>query len=300
LSMRRPDRYAFVPFESRKPIRWPNDARVAVWIVPNVEFYELRPEAEKRWPRPVPDVLNYSLRDYGNRAGLWRLMDVLDRFGLRATVSLNAGLCDRLPQVVQACVDRDWELLSHGTYNTQVLYGMSEEETATTIRESVTTISSFSGRPVRGFLAPALSSTETFLDLLPQHGITYSLDLVHDDRPSPLRVRTGRLISVPYSAEINDVRLMYYRGYAPQQWASMQKAAFDQLYDEGKESGTVFCIALHPFVTGQPHRISALGDILSHLKARGGAWYATGSEIADWYYANAYDADLAGAAYPAA
>lgn len=287
------DRYTFVRPDRRSTIRWPGGARVAFWIVPNIEFYELNPGGSGGgWPRPVPDVLNYSLRDYGNRVGVWRMMEVMDAFGVRGSVSLNSGVCDRLPEVVAACVSRGWELMSHGIYNTQLFYGMNEEQVGDVIAESVSTISAAAKRPVRGFLAPAISSTETFLDLLPKYGISYTIDLVHDDRPVPIKVRdAARLISVPYSSEINDVRVMGIRGYSADDYASMVKAAFDQLYDEGLESGTVLCMPLHPFVIGQPHRIGALIDVLKHITAHEHVWLATGEKIAEWYYANAYEMD---------
>ena len=122
-------RYAFLPAEKRAKLTWPGGARVAFWVVPNIEYYELNPsESTARWPRPAPDVLNYSLRDYGNRVGIWRIIDALDAFNVRASVSLNAAVCDRLPEIVDACVERGWELLSHGIYNTQLIHGMDEHQ----------------------------------------------------------------------------------------------------------------------------------------------------------------------------
>jgi peptidoglycan/xylan/chitin deacetylase (PgdA/CDA1 family) len=288
------DRYAYLPPERRSPITWPNGARVAFWVVPNIEFYELHAPRGSAWPRPEPDVFHYSSRDYGNRVGVWRVFDVLDEFDVRASVSLNAGVCERLPEIADACVARGWELFSHGVYNTQRISGLTESEVDVVIGESVRLIAERSGSPVRGFLAPALSATETMFDLLPRHGIWYTVDLVPDDRPVPILTRdASRLIALPYSAELNDVRMMHYRGYSAEAFAAMVKAAFDQLHEEGGESGSVLCLPLHPFVIGQPHRISALREILRHLKGAGGVWFATGSEIAQWYYDRCYDADIA-------
>jgi allantoinase len=287
-------RYSSVPPMQRPAIRWPNDKRIAFWVVPNIEFYELDPaNGAKSWQRPVPDVLNYSLRDYGNRVGIWRIMEALDAFGVRASVSLNAAVCDHFPDITAACVERKWELFSHGVYNTQRIYGFDDDAVREVIRSSIETISRHSGTPVRGWLAPALSSTETFFDLLPEFGIDYTIDIVHDDRPTPIAVRSGRLISVPYSSEINDVRIMGVRSYSADDYAAMMTAAFDQLYEESAHSGAVLCMPLHPFVTGQPHRIGALHAVLKHVSARADVWFATGSEIADWYYEHTYAADLA-------
>jgi peptidoglycan/xylan/chitin deacetylase (PgdA/CDA1 family) len=287
-----PDRYDYLPLIDRPRIRWPNNARVAFWVAPNIEFYELDPpdgQSRPLWFRPHPDVLNYSLRDYGNRAGVWRVMDALDRFDVRASVSLNAAMCDHMPEIVAACVDRKWELFSHGIYNTRLIANMSEDEVRNVIRDSVETIERHSKQKIAGWLAPAISATETFLDLLPEFGIKYTVDMVPDDQPIPIKVRSGRLISVPYSMELNDIRVMGARGYSASKWASMMKAGFDQLYCEGADNGMVVCMPLHPFVVGQPHRIGALYDVLQHVTAHDRVWLATAAEIADWYFQHHYD-----------
>jgi peptidoglycan/xylan/chitin deacetylase (PgdA/CDA1 family) len=296
-----PRRYTYWPLTDRPRIKWPNDARIAFWVAPNIEYYELQPPGPF-WQRPVPDILSYSQRDYGNRAGVWRVMEVMEKFGVRASVSLNAALCDHMPDIIKACRALDWELFSHGVYNTRLLYGMDDDQVRAVIRDSTDTIARHSGQKVSGFLAPALSSTENFFDLLPEFGIDYTVDMVPDDQPIPIKVRQGRLITVPYSTDINDVRVMGVRGYPAEDWAAMVKAAFDQLYEEGAENGTVLCVPLHPFVVGQPHRIGALADVLRHVTSRDQVWLATGREIAAWYYDHYYDAavnfvpTLAGAA----
>lgn len=287
-----PERYEYLPLIDRPQIRWPQQARLAFWVAPNIEFYEIDPpdgQGRPLWLRPHPDVLNYSLRDYGNRAGVWRVIDALDQFGVRASVSLNAAMCDHMPEVVAACVERQWELFSHGIYNTRLISGMTEDEVRRVIGDSVETIRQHSGRDVTGWLAPAISTTETFFDLLPEFGIKYTVDVMPDDQPIPIKVRQGRLIAVPYSTEINDVRIMEVRGYPADKWAAMIKAAFDQLYLEGADNGMVLCMPLHPFVIGQPHRIDALHDVLQHVTAHEHVWLTTAGEIADWYYQHCYE-----------
>ncbi len=286
--LRDPGRYAYLPLIDRPKITWPGGARVAFWVAPNIEFYELLPPGAF-WPRPVPDILNYSQRDYGNRAGVWRIMEIMARFGVRGSVSLNAALCDHIPEIIDACTKLGWELFSHGIYNTRLIYGMDDDQLRAMIGDSVDTIRRKSGQEVRGFLAPAISTTEAFFDLLPEFGIRYTLDMVHDDQPMPFRVTQGKLISLPYSFEFNDIRVMGARGFPPERYAAMVKAAFDQLYEEGAENGMVLCMPIHPFVIGQPNRIAALTDVLQHVTARKDVWLATAGEIADWYYAHHYD-----------
>jgi allantoinase len=202
---------------------------LAFWVAPNIEFYELDPpdgQGRPLWPRPYPDILNYSLRDYGNRAGIWRMMEALERFNIRGSVSLNAAMCDHMPDIVDACVRLGWELFSHGIYNTRLISGLTEDEVRAVISDSVATIRRHCGQDVPGFLAPAISATETFLDLLPEFGIKYTVDMMPDDQPVPLKVRSGRLIAIPYSTEINDIRVMGIRGYAAEEWAAMIKVSW--------------------------------------------------------------------------
>jgi len=210
-------------------------------------------------------------------------MEALERFNVRGSVSLNAAMCDHMPDIVQECVRLGWELFSHGIYNTRLISGLSEDEVRTVVGDSVATIRRHSNQDVAGFLAPAISATETFLDLLPEFGIRYTVDMMPDDQPAPLKVRSGRLITIPYSTEINDIRVIGVRGYSADEWAAMVKACFDRLYCEGKDNGMVMCMPLHPFVIGHPHRIAALHDVLDHVTSREGVWLATAREIADCY-----------------
>jgi len=279
----------------RPVIRWPNGARIAFWVVPNIEFYELDPpggQGRPIWPRPQPDVLSYSLRDFGNRVGVWRVIEALSQFKIRASVSLNAAVADHLPDIVEACLKHEWELFSHGIYNTRLISGMTDDQVREVIGDSLAAIKKRSGQDVVGWLGPAISATESMFDLLPEFGIKYTIDMVPDDQPVPIKVRSGRLIAMPYSTEINDIRVMGVRGYPPEDWADMMKACFDQLYAEGENNGMVCCMPLHPYVVGQAHRIGALYNVLEHVSSHDGVWFATGREITDHFYAHNYEEAL--------
>jgi len=288
-----PDRYAYLPIVDRPKLTWPGDARVAFWIAPNIEFYEWEPPVSptrKPWPRIQPDILAYSHRDYGNRVGVWRMMEVMDRYGVRGSISLNVAVCDHHPEIIEACLERDWEFFSHGIYNTRYTYGMDEAQERAMIEDAFETVQKYTGRRLAGWLSPALTNTERTLDLLAEAGVRYSCDFFHDDQPFPLKVKTGRLISIPYSLEMNDV--IVYNTYlaSPRHYGEMIKAQFDQLYEEGAESGRVMCVPLHPFLVGQPHRLAAFAEALEYVTSHDKVWVTTGAEIADWYYAHAYDA----------
>lgn len=285
--------YAYSPYNRRPKITWPNGARIAFWVAPNIEFYELDPPRNATrtdQTRPSPDVQFYAHRDYGNRSGVWRMMDVLDRHSIRASVSLNVAVCEHHPEIIEACVSRDWELFSHGVYNTRYQYGMDESQQREIIEDSIETIRKYSGQKLAGWLSPALSNTEQTFDLLAEYGILYTCDLFHDDQPQPVKVQSGRLISMPYSLEMNDIVVYHQINSSPaRQYTEVIKRQFDQLYEEGAENGTVMCIPLHPFLVGQPHRLAAFEEAIAYIAGHDGVWFATGREIAMWYYENHFD-----------
>ncbi|MCH8886855.1 MAG: polysaccharide deacetylase family protein [SAR324 cluster bacterium] len=290
-----PGLYDYWPYVDRPKITWPNGARVAFWVAPNIEFYELAPPINPTWTppgRPVPDVMYYSQRDFGNRVGVWRMMEAMDRCGVRGSISLNIALCDHHPEIIEECAKRDWEFFSHGIYNTRFTYGMSEAQEREFIEDAFASVEKYTGQRLAGWLSPALTNTERTLELLAEYGIKYTCDLFQDDQPQPLKVNSGRLISMPYSLEMNDIIVYNFDLSSPRHYAKVIRAQFEQLYEEGAESGTVMCIPLHPFLVGQAHRIAAFEEALAYITGHEKVWVTTGREIADWYYEHHYDTVL--------
>ena len=293
MTLRDPGFYDHLPWDRRPVIRWPNGARVAFWVAPNIEFYELNPPrnpARAPWARPAPDVLNYSYRDYGNRAGFWRMFDAMQRCGVRGSVSLNVAVCQHHPEVIKACADAGWEFYSHGTYNTRYLMGMSEAQERAVIQDSIDTIRDHTGQKLDGWLAPALTYTERTMDLVAEMGLTYVCDLFHDDQPGPVKVKQGRLASIPYSLEMNDTIVYNVNLVSPRRYGDILKRQFDRLYQEGERSGTVMCIPLHPYLIGQPYRLAAFEEALAYIAGHEGVWLATGREIAQHFNTHCHDA----------
>lgn len=287
-----PGLYDYIPYNRRPKITWPNGAKIAVWVAPNIEFYEFAPPPNPQrapWARPLPDVLAYSHRDYGNRVGWWRMMEAMDDAGFRGSVSLNVALCDHHPEIIEACAKRDWEFFSHGIYNTRYTYGMSPDQERAIIEDSIETIRKWTGQKLSGWLAPALSNNTWTMDLLAEYGVDYTCDLFHDDQPMPVNVKSGRLISMPYSLEMNDVIVYNTNLYSPRHYGEAIKRQFDQLREEGETSGTVMCIPLHPYLVGQPHRIDPFAEALRYIAQHDDVWLATGREIAEHFYAHSYD-----------
>lgn len=291
-----PGFYDYWPYDDRPKITWPNGARVAFWVAPNIEFYELDPAVNPHrapWPRPVPDVNGYSTRDYGNRVGNWRLFEVLDRYRVRGSVSLSVALCEHHPEIIAAAAERDWEFFSHGIYNTRYSYGMDEAQERAIIEDAFATVEKHTGQKVAGYLAPALTHTERTLDLFAEAGGIYTCDLFHDDQPTPVKVRGGqRFVSVPYSLEMNDTIVYVVNKVEPRRYCQMLKDCFDRLYAEGAENGTVMCIPLHGYQVNHPSRQRWFEEALEYITGHSDVWVTTGREIAQHYIEHHYDAAI--------
>ncbi|HLG72727.1 MAG TPA: polysaccharide deacetylase family protein [Chloroflexota bacterium] len=263
--------YDYSAIVDRAPLPWPDGARVALWVVPNIEHYEF---GTRDGGIDVPQM---SRRDYANRVGVWRVMEVLDNYGIKGTVALNSAVCRHYPRVIEACLERGWELMGHGITNSQLQLGLSAEEERELIFGAVSEIRNASGQAVRGWLGPGLHETPRTLDLLKEAGVEYVCDFVNDDQP--YRFRSG-LYSIPYSNELNDMRLIREPVSGLSDFGLMLRNAFDTLYREG---GRVICIALHPFVLGTASRIALLDEVLGYICGNSDVWRATGGEIIDWY-----------------
>jgi peptidoglycan/xylan/chitin deacetylase (PgdA/CDA1 family) len=291
-----PNLYDYWPYHDRPKIVWPGGKKLAFWIAPNIEYYEYDPPKNPLragWPKPSPDVVGYSQRDWGNRVGHWRLMELLDKYGLRGSISLSTGLIDHHPEIIEACVARHWEFFSHGIYNTRYSYGMDEAAERAVIEDSIRSIERATGQRIRGYLAPALTHTERTFDLLGEYDFWYTCDLFQDDQPQPIKTRNGRLISMPYSLEVNDVITYGALAMSPWRYADVLMRHFDQLLAEGAESGTVMCIPLHAYLVAQSHRIRPFEKALAHIAGHAeDVWFTTAAEIAGYYRAEYWDSTI--------
>lgn len=292
-----PNLYDYWPYEGRPKIVWPGGKKLAFWIAPNIEYYEYDPPSNPQrqpWPRPNPDIAGYSQRTWGNTVGHWRMMELFDKYNLRGSISLSIGLIDHHPEIIEAVAARKWEFFSHGIYNTRFSYGMDETQERAVLEDSIQTVERATGQRIRGYLAPALTHTERTFDLIAEHDFWYTCDLFQDDQPQPLKTRTGKLVSMPYSLEVNDVITYSVQGFSPQRYADILKAHFDQLLEEGAASGTVMCIPLHAYLVSQPHRLRIFEEALKHICAhQDDVWFSTGSEIAAHFREHYWDQSLA-------
>jgi allantoinase len=263
-------------------IKWPNGARVAVWIIPNIEWYALNHNfSGSRAARPGGDISAWAIREYGERVGVWRLMDALDSVGARATVALNAYVCEVYPRVIEGGIERKWEWMGHGLTNMESTTGQSEEEERAQISGTLDLIEKSTGKRPRGWLGPGENLRTP--SLLQEAGIVYTGDWVVDDRPYPIRTNNGWLLGVPYSFVHNDTRSYDQWIFPPSDYLELMKDVFTVLYEEGERSGTVMAIPLHTHLSGYPARYLALKRLLKHIAGHQEVWWTTGSEIADAY-----------------
>lgn len=288
-----PGLYDYLPYRGRPKLTWPDGKTCAVWVAPNLEYYELDPAANphrKSWTKPHPDVVGYSHRDHANRVSHWRMAEMMSKHGFPGSVSLSVALCDHIPEVVEDAAQRGWEFFSHGIYNTRYSYGMDEAQERAIIEDSIETVERTTGQRIRGWLAPALTHTPRTLDLIAEYGLDYTCDLYHDDQPTNIKVKSGQLTAIPYSLEVNDHYGFFIYNMSPREYADTLIRQYDRLADEGAQSGTVMCIPLHSYLIGQPHRIGAFEEVLEHIAADGRAWITKAGDIVDAFRAQLGDA----------
>ena len=281
-------RYEYSAIVDRPPLRWPNGARVALWVIPNIEHFLFnRPSTSLASIGPLnPDIRNYSWRDYGVRVGIWRMMEIMERYKIKGTVALNSDVCREYPRIIEEGKKLGWEWMGHGITNSIIINAQAEKEERALIKEVVTTITRSVGKAPRGWLGPALSETVNTLDILAENGIEYVGDWVNDDQPYPMEVRKGTMFAMPYSQEINDIPAMLGLHRSPEEFGQMICDQFDVLYEDGAKTGRVMSICLHPFLVGHPHRSKYFAKALAHITSRDEVWMTTGSEILDWYKKN--------------
>ena len=276
----------YSPIFRREPLRLPGGARVAVWPVINVEEWDINATmARTVLPSPqgvslIPDVANFGWFDYGLRVGFWRFKQVLDRHGVRATVSLNASVCLSYPELVRESLDAGWEMLGHGFIQRVI---NNEPDERAVVRRTISTIQEFAGAAPRGWMGPGLAETFDTPDILAEEGIEYVADWCNDDQPYEMKVKSGRLVALPYTVELNDIPIYLIQHHRSPELFERARDQFDTLYREGADSARIMCISTHPYITGTPHRIKYYDMIFEYVRRFEGVVFMTGSEILDWY-----------------
>ncbi|PIL18025.1 hypothetical protein P775_21630 [Puniceibacterium antarcticum] len=280
-------RYPFSAITQRPDFDWPGGARLAVYLGMNLECFDFGTGlgAELAPGGPQPDVLNYAWRDYGNRVGVWRMLDLFDKLDLPCTALTNSAMYDAAPGVVEAFRTRGDEISGHGRTNSERQGILDEVAEAALIEEATARITLEERCAPKGWLGPWISQSRVTPDLLDEAGYEYLLDWCHDDQPVWMQTRGGRILSVPYPQELNDIPQIVGRKREGADFADMIIDAFDVMLAESAQRPLVMGIALHAYLMGHPHRIKHLDRALSTLKERadGRVWFTTAGAISDHY-----------------
>jgi allantoinase len=280
--------FAHRPVRERPKLDWPNGARVALWITVPVEFFPLEAPPQPLRPsggldRAYPDYWNYAHRDYGNRVGIYRIMRVLDRLGLRATAPLNAEAATRYPRLVEEIRRRNWEVAAMSATMATIHHGgLAREAERELIAGAAATLRRVSGQQVLGWHSPGHSESMATLELLTESGFAYVMDWINDDLPYEMQTPAGPIHSLPLTQEWCDRNILLQHEGMIEDYAAQVTAAFRCLDMEAKtHGGRVLSLAVTPWLIGYPHRIAGFARLLETILAEGSVWPATGIELLD-------------------
>ncbi|MES2183825.1 MAG: polysaccharide deacetylase family protein [Pseudomonadota bacterium] len=283
------DRIDYSAIVDRPLSRGPGGARVIVWPIVNVEDWDIsRPMPRQVLPPPtgvttLPDIANWGWHEYGMRIGFWRLKAALEKFGITPSLSINGRVCLTYPRIAEAARDAGWDFMGHG-YIQMPTHQMLDQ--AAVIKETVDAIKACTGKLPSGWLGPGLTETFDSVDLLHAAGIRYVGDWAIDDQPMPIRTATGEMVAMPYPVELNDIPMMAVQYHDAAEMLRRTKDTFDRLYEEGQDRVRVLGIAVHPFLSGVPHRIKYFEEALAYMHGHADVTFMTGVQILDWYQAH--------------
>jgi allantoinase len=280
----------------RAALTWPENARVALGVIVNLGHVEWHhPPGSYQPPNlaggygagPFPDVTAWSHREYGHRVGIFRVLEVLDKYAVKPSVAMDVHTAEHYPFLVRHCLSRGCEIMAHGISSSQMITSrMSEQEERDYLQTSVQALTRAVGTAPLGWLGPHAGESVRTPQLLAELGLRYVCDWSNDDQPYPFKARAGELYALPVALPVDDVNALWDRRIDIDRYRDMIKETFDTLYREGATSGRLLVLHLHPWLIGQPFRIGRLDDALGYIMHHQGVWAATGAEIIDWYRRN--------------
>ncbi len=283
------ERLTYSAISQRPTLTLPGKTRMAVWVIVNVEEWdpkETMPRTLLTPPAggaPMPDIPNWAWHEYGNRVGFWRMLEVLDRYQIKAVLAINGKAIASYEPIARAALERGWEFMGHGFGQKNMQKVPDERED---IRKTKDAIRDFTRRNPRGWLGPGLTETWQTPDILVEEGFEYVCDWVLDDQPVVLKTRTRPIVNVPYTQECNDVAMMLIQHHAAIEYRTRAIDQFEQLYADAQNEPRVMALVVHPYIMGVPHRLRYFREALAHIRARPGVVFTTGSEICDAFVAS--------------
>ncbi len=292
--------YDYIPITERGPLKFPGGAQVALILTFNLETWDLTKDTDKPYyaggPAILPDILpgntpdypNYTWREYGQRVGIWRLYELFDELGIRASCTTNAVTFDRRNQMVKACLDRGWELLAHNFEQGELLtdFAQDPDREREVLGRTIAAYTKHVGRAPKGWLSSSLRGTLETPRILCENGFLFYCDIMNDDQPYLISTEAGDIVSIPYSNEINDFTIITRRGHTTDEYRDILIEELNVLHEEGAASGRIMNVGLHPHVSGRAYRIRALREFIEHAKSLPHVWWPTRQELAEWYLDN--------------
>ena len=284
--MRLTDRLPYQAIVDRPKLKLPDGKRIAVWVILNVEEWGIeRPMPRTVLPPPMgqpllPDVPNWSWHEYGMRSGFWRQHQALTSRNIPTTMAINGNVCNSYPRVASAGLDAGWEFMGHG-FLQGPMHKLEDQRGA--IHLAMDTIERFTGTRPTSWESPGLTETSETLDLLRESGVKYVADWVLDDLPQEVETPHGMITTIPYTVEMNDITVYALQQHQSDEFLRRGRDQFDRLYAESADNTRVMAISIHPYVTGVPHRIRYLEELLDYVGGHEGVSWMTASEIGDWY-----------------
>ncbi len=295
------DLYPWSPIITRPVLRWPDNARVALAVIVNLEHWDWEvppntplavsplggPEGLWSGNQPdFPDIGGYGNHEYGNRVGIFRILAVLDKYGMKPTLALDKAVADHYPFLIKEGQRRDAEFIAHGLSRRRIIHiGMSEDEERQYIRDSIAAVDKATGKRPIGWSGPDFQETPHTPALLAAEGIRYVCDWGNDEQPYKMTPKTGELYALGVNAYLDDNYIHLHGRRTINEVNLLWREWFDGLYADGATTGRLMVLHLHPWIMGQPWRIRHLDEVLGHITAHAGVWKATGSEIIDWFKA---------------
>lgn len=280
------DRIAYSAIPKRPKLSLPNDARLAVWVIVNIEEWDARqpmPRTVLTPPAggsPSPDIPNWAWHEYGNRVGFWRLLKVFDDFSTPGVLAVNGSALAAYPAIVEAAIERNWEFMGHGFTQRNMQKVENERED---IRRTADAILAASGKRPRGWLGPGLTETWETPDILVEEGYDYVCDWVLDDQPVWLKTRTKPIVNIPYTQECNDVAMMLIQHHKASEYYDRAIDQFEQIYEDSAQSARIMALVVHPYIMGAPHRLKHFRRIFEKIRGQSDVAFMTGEQILDWY-----------------
>jgi allantoinase len=280
------ERCDFSAIVDRPPLKLPGGARLVLWPIVNLEVWDIsRPMARQVLPAPtgvplLPDVPHWSWHEYGMRVGVWRFFDLFKKHRIRPTLAINARVCEDYTRVAEEARREGWEFMGHA-YDQMPIHKHDDQRAM--IDRTMDILERFTGKRPIGWLGPGLTETLETPELLAAAGVKYIGDWVYDDEPGTIRTDNGPLVTLPYTVELNDITIMVVQQHESDYLTRRAIDMFDRLYAEGERRAKIMALAIHPYISGQPHRIKYLEEIYDYANRFAGVLHWNGEEIYEWY-----------------